>query len=79
MFLLANAIIQTLIVIGSILLFIGTFLLNRKTKVPDGIEALDKCNTCVSVDCVVKTSDIETIKNELREKINDCEENDEKN
>lgn len=78
MIFLSNSIVPILLVIGSIVMFLGSFMLNKKTKLPKDVEAIDKCNTCFSESCVIKTSDIDKIKEELREQINNCEENNEK-
>lgn len=44
-------VIAILIIIGSIILFVVTFTLNRKTKVPEGIELPDKCSGCSNTLC----------------------------
>lgn len=79
MFLAGDVFIQVLIIVGAMVLFLGTFMLNRKTKVPKDVEPIDKCNTCFSDTCIVKISDVEKIKEELREQINKCEDYNEKN
>ena len=77
MFLLATKTIQLLIIGGVILLFIFSFVLNKRTKAPDGVEIPDDCHACFSTSCAVK-SDKEKIKAEMRAAINNCEEINEK-
>lgn len=76
MFFLASKFVQFAIVAGVLVLFIGSFILNKRTKAPEGIEIPEKCHSCLSSTCIVK-SDIEQIKKELRETINNCEDNNE--
>jgi hypothetical protein len=77
MFLLATQTIQFLIIGGVLILFIGSFILNKRTKAPQGIEIPEKCHSCLSSSCIVKR-DIEKVKDELREVVDHCEVNDEK-
>jgi hypothetical protein len=74
MFLISVNLTQFLIVAGVIILFLGSFILNKRTKAPKGVELPEKCHSCLSNTCIVKQSDIDKIKEELR----NCEEIDEK-
>lgn len=73
MFLLSQGIIQALIIGGSIILFLGSFILNRRTSAPKGVDVPEHCQTCASHSCIVKMSDIGKIKEELREQIDNCD------
>ena len=76
MLILSSMYIQGLIVVGVILLFFITFSLNRKTKAPKGIEVPEKCQSCISNSCIIKMSDIETIKEDMRKEIENCDNGD---
>lgn len=76
MFLLATSTIQLLIIAGVLILFIGSFILNKRTKAPEGIEIPEKCHSCLSSSCIVKR-DVEKIKAEMREALDNCEDNNE--
>ncbi|HHU55314.1 MAG TPA: hypothetical protein GXZ48_01290, partial [Acholeplasmataceae bacterium] len=69
----SNTLPQILILVGSIILFITTFILNRKTKAPKGVEVPEKCHSCVSTSCIIKVKDIDKIKEELRQEIDNCD------
>lgn len=76
MLILSTILVQGLIVVGVLLLFFITFSLNRKTKAPKGVEVPEKCQTCVSNSCIIKLSDIDKIKEEMRKEIENCENGD---
>ena len=76
MFLLATKVVQFLIIGGVLLLFISTFIMNNRTKAPEGVELPEKCHSCLSTACAVK-SDVEKVKEEMREAINKCEDQNE--
>lgn len=67
-------IFQVLIVVGCIFLFVGSFLINRKIKLPDNTtpELPERCMNCHNEACLVKKDnpDEQTVK-EIEEK---CEE-----
>lgn len=58
--------IQILIVVGCIFLFVGSFLINRKMKLPDNTtpELPERCMHCHNEACLVKkeSPDGQTIK-----------------
>lgn len=73
-----NDFYRILIVVGAIVLFVGSYLLNKKTPVPNNIKESDlpeKCLNCASTSCGVKKEEIvdDTIVEEL---IKNCEEKD---
>ncbi|MDD3191687.1 MAG: hypothetical protein PHP41_02925 [Bacilli bacterium] len=72
-----NNLLQLLIIIGAVVLFLVSFILNKRTKAPKGVEVPEKCLSCISDTCIVKTSDLEKLKEELREEMNKCEEKNE--
>ena len=69
-------IVKILIVIGCIALFIGTYLLNRRTKVPENldIELPDKCLHCGNTACGAKKNALDEMK--MNQIIDQCKEND---
>lgn len=76
MLILSSKYIQGLIIVGVLLLFLLTFSLNRKTKAPKGSKIPDKCQTCISNSCIIKQTDIEIIKEDLRNELEKCENGD---
>lgn len=68
---LSNILIQGSIVLGVVVLFLVTFILNQKTKVPEGVELPDKCQTCPSTTCIINVNKIEEMKKEILE-AKDC-------
>jgi hypothetical protein len=61
---------------GIIIIFVLSFLLNRNTKMPEGTELPEECNTCKSASCMIKVSTVEDRKNQLKqylEEANQCE------
>lgn len=71
---LSNFWIQALIIIGVIILFLVSVVLNHNTKPPKGVDIPDKCQSCSSNSCMIKLSDAKKIKEELREYLDNCEE-----
>lgn len=71
---LSNFWIQALIIIGVIILFLVSVVLNYNTKPPKGVDVPDKCQSCSSNSCMIKLSDAKKIKEELREYLDNCEE-----
>lgn len=70
---LASIWVQGLIIVGLVVLFLGSFILNKNTKAPEGIELPDKCQTCPSTTCVINVHKIEEIKKEILEaKTKEC-------
>lgn len=69
--------IQIAIIVGVIVLFLITFILNRRTKAPK-VDMPEKCIQCPSQTCIVKMDDVEKMKEEMRKEIENCEETDEK-
>lgn len=76
MLILSSVIIQGLILVGVLLLFFITFSLNQRTKAPKGVEVPEKCQSCISNSCIIKQSDIEVIKEELRAELDKCDNGD---
>jgi len=75
MFLISKFIMQMIIVFGSLILFLGSYYLNKKTKAPKGVDVPEKCHSCLSQSCIIKTKEIEKIKEELRKEIDNCDGN----
>lgn len=73
MFLDTPTLVKIAIVIGAIALFIGSFLLNKRTKAPKGVELPEKCISCPSDTCIIKLVDIETIKESIKQETTECE------
>ena len=69
--------IQAGIVIGVIILFIVSVYLNKKTKAPKGVDLPDKCAACTSNTCMIKLRDVQKMKEELKEYLDKCEDEDE--
>jgi len=68
---------QILIIAGVIALFLIVSYLNVKTKVPKDAKLPEKCQFCPSKTCVIKTTEIAKKQEELKEYLQNCEENDE--
>jgi hypothetical protein len=45
---MSDIVIAILLVGGIIILYFGSYLLNKNTKAPEGIEPAEKCTTCGS-------------------------------
>ena len=75
MFLKTNLIIQILIIAGLVILFLLVTILNMKIKAPKGKNLDEKCISCPSTTCMIKLSDVNKIKKEMKEEImkNECE------
>lgn len=73
---LASFWLQAGIIAGVIILFIVSVYLNSKTKAPKGVDVPEKCASCASNTCMIKLKDVQKIKEELKECIDECEEND---
>jgi hypothetical protein len=58
--------LQYAIIIGVVVLFIGSYMLNNRVKVPEGTELPEGCSTCTQTSCVVKTSTAQEKKDELK-------------
>ncbi|HOR17598.1 MAG TPA: hypothetical protein PLH44_01255 [Bacilli bacterium] len=72
--------LQAGIIFGAITLFLITFILNKRTKAPKGAEVPDKCRVCDSPNCLIKMSDIDKIKSELKQQLeHDCPIEEDKN
>jgi hypothetical protein len=69
---LNQIILQATIIIGVFIVFVVTYLLNKKIKPPKNIVLPEKCSFCTLSSCIIKMSDVEKTKEELR-KIIDCE------
>mgnify|MGYP000939236887 CR=1 FL=1 len=72
---LNEIIIQGAIILGVVVFFLGAVYLNYKTKAPKGVELPEQCGNCMSKSCVIKISDVEKKKEEMREYLKSCEEN----
>jgi len=73
MFLLSQGAVQALIIIGAVILFLVTFILNRRTKAPKGVDVPEECASCAASSCIVKLSNFEKMKDEINEQIKDCD------
>ena len=69
--------VQALIVIGVIILFLVSTILNYHTKAPKGVDVPDKCQSCSSNTCMIKISDVKKMKEEMKEYLKNCEEDNE--
>ena len=56
-FSIPGEVVAILIIIGAIALFTVTFILNRKMKLPEGVELPDKCSACTNTMCREKIED----------------------
>ena len=43
---MSSSLVGVLVIFGVIALYIVSYILNKNTDVPEGIEPLDKCSTC---------------------------------
>ncbi|MDD2493278.1 MAG: hypothetical protein WC929_01590 [Bacilli bacterium] len=76
---LTSWLLQAGIILGVIALFLITFILNRKTKAPKGVDLPDKCQVCQSDSCLIKMNDVNTIKAELKQQLEqECSKEEEK-
>lgn len=65
--------IQALIIIGVIIIFLVSVILNHNTKAPKGVNIPDKCQSCTSNSCMIKLSDAKKMKEEMKEYLKKCE------
>ena len=74
-FLKTNLIVQILIIAGVVILFFIVTILNMKTKAPKDVKLNEKCVSCKSTTCMIKLSDVNKIKEEMKQEIlkNECE------
>lgn len=68
---LASQLLQWGIITGLIVFFILVTILNQKTKAPQGVDIPAECMGCASPTCIIKTTDIEKIKADMREIIDE--------
>ncbi len=47
-------IVGSILLVGIIILYFLTYILNKKTEVPQGITPLSKCSTCGNGSCSLK-------------------------
>lgn len=46
---------KAIVILGVVLIiFVTTFIINQKTKKPDGCEISEQCSTCQMTNCYVK-------------------------
>lgn len=74
MILLSKLVIQILIIVAVVLVFLVSFYLNLKTKAPKGFENNEKCSSCESTTCMIKLTDVNAKKEELKEYYDKCKE-----
>ena len=67
---LVHVLVKVGIIAGAVILFLVTFLLNKKTKAPKIDESIKKCATCTNESCIIKMTDIEEIKKEFENELN---------
>lgn len=68
---LTAQLIQWGIISGLVVFFILVTILNQKTKAPEGVNIPDECMGCSSPTCIIKTTDIEKIKAEMKELVDE--------
>lgn len=78
MIVLNNIFIQITIIVVVVIVFLGSFIINRKVKPPKDTKLPEKCQSCNLNSCIIKNKDVDKIKEELKEYISECEK-DEKN
>ena len=72
-------IVEISIIVGVVILFIGSTLLNSRVKAPEGCEIPDGCGSCTTTSCSIKsviqnTQSVEDKKNELKAYLRSVEE-----
>lgn len=72
-FLKANLLVQILIIAGLVILFLTVTLLNQKMKAKKGEDLPENCQACASTTCMIKLTDANKIKEELKEELRKCE------
>jgi hypothetical protein len=72
---LSSIILQAAIIFGVVVLFLVSVILNSKVKAPKGVKLPEKCGTCPSNSCIIKMVDVEKKKEEMKEYLKECEEN----
>ena len=70
---LNNFFVQASIIIVVVFIFIISYAINRKVKPPKGYELPEKCHTCESHTCMIKLTEIEKYKKEIKEELEKCE------
>lgn len=81
---LVHIMVKVGIVAGCVIIFLITFILNKRTKAPKVDEKIEKCRTCTNESCIIKMSELEEIKKEYelefeKKSKNSKEENNESN
>ena len=66
---LGNVLVKVGIIAGCVILFLVTFVLNKRTKAPKIDEKIEKCRTCTNESCIIKMSEIEEIKAEYEKEM----------
>lgn len=73
MIFLNKQLIQIIIVIGVVIFFLGSFLLNKKIKAPKDAVLPEKCQNCTLNSCLVKEKTKEELKKEFKEYMENCD------
>jgi hypothetical protein len=71
--------VEISIIVGVVVLFVVSTLLNNRVKAPDGCEVPDGCGSCTTTSCSIKsviqnTQAVEDKKNELKAYLRSVEE-----
>lgn len=70
---LGNVLVKVGIIAGCVILFLVSFILNKRTKAPKIDEKIEKCRTCTNESCIIKLSEIEEIKAEYEKELKEHE------
>lgn len=70
---LGNVLLKVGIIAGCVILFLVSFILNKRTKAPKIDEKIEKCRTCTNESCIIKLSEIEEIKAEYEKELKEHE------
>ena len=65
---MSGPVLGLLLVIGMILLYFGTYVLNKSVDAPAGIAPVSKCSTCGSGSCSIREEAFSS-----KEEIEECE------
>ncbi|XMB87348.1 hypothetical protein RJG79_05995 [Mycoplasmatota bacterium WC44] len=65
-------ILVTILVLASVIgLYIGSYILNKRTPVPEGIEPIADCDACNTTSCTQHPSKDVSVKDDIKNFLND--------
>lgn len=63
---MGKILVTVLVLAGVIGLYIGSYILNKRTPVPEGIEPIADCDACNTTSCSQHPSKTESVKDDIK-------------